>query len=92
MVSSLTGMYTSNTLDLCSGHSGSGVIDTSTNGLVAVYTGAIQTSAGACSPTISGTANLFTPNINNAGQVSASTCERAAGGVSLACLSAKLPA
>lgn len=78
--------YTSNTLDMCAGHSGSGVIDVSTARLVAVVSGESVDRGGAC------ISNLFVPNIVTSGQFNPNTCERTNGGVSLGCLSSKLPA
>jgi hypothetical protein len=84
-------MYTSNALDICAGHSGSGVIDTTSNALVALLTGEQLlpgggASQGACIN------NLFVPNVVAPNLFDAASCERSSGGVSLACLSAKLPA
>jgi hypothetical protein len=84
MSATLDGMYTSNSLDLCSGNSGGGVVDTVTTRLTAVVTGEATFSGGSCAY------NLFVPNINTNG-VDAASCERARGGVSVECLMSKIP-
>lgn len=80
----LDGMYTSSKLDLCSGNSGGGVVDRATGQLTAIVTGESTYSGGTCAY------NLFVPNIN-ANAVVATTCERARGGASVACLISKIP-
>jgi hypothetical protein len=83
-------MYTSNTMDLCSGNSGGAVVDAgNTNLLVAVVTGEETTTrppAGQC------VNNLFAPALldQNAND-GPNTCTRSTGGVAIACLSHMLP-
>jgi hypothetical protein len=77
-------MYTSSTLDLCSGNSGGGVVDRVTNQLTAVVTGEAYYSNGACYY------NLFVPNIRSE-NADAATCQRTRGGVSVKCLISKIP-
>lgn len=82
MQASGSGMFTSSNLDLCSGHSGSGVNTADSNSyIVAVVSGA----------SFSPCANYFVPQVNSNAGVN-SDCEKAEGGVSFACLAAKLPA
>lgn len=71
----LKGMLTSSSLDLCQGHSGSAVLDASSNKAVAVVSGYI----------IGGCLNLFAPLVS-AANADRTTCERARGGVSIDCL------
>jgi hypothetical protein len=77
-----SGMFTSSSLDLCSGHSGSGVNTAdSSRYIVAVVSGA----------SFSPCANYFVPQVNSNSGVNGD-CEKAEGGVSFACLAAKLAA
>lgn len=75
-----SGMYSSTSLDLCSGHSGSGVYTPDSNRYItAIVTGA---SFSPCQ-------NFFVPQINNGNGVN-KDCEKPEGGVSFACLAGKL--
>jgi hypothetical protein len=71
----LKGLYTSPSLDLCQGHSGSAVLDASSNKAVAVVSGYV----------LGGCLNLFAPLVS-AANADRATCERARGGVSIDCL------
>jgi len=84
MFTSQTGAYTSKGLQMCEGQSGSGIID-SNGKLIAVASSTHTGDGGKC------TDSLLSPNIN-INNVDAGSCERAAGGASLECLSKKLPA
>lgn len=69
------GFYTSTSLDLCRGHSGSAVLDAASGRAVAVVSGYDR----------SGCINLFAPLVS-AGNADRATCERARGGASVECL------
>lgn len=84
MFTSQTGSYTSKGLQMCNGQSGSGIVD-SDGKLVAITSSAYTGDGGKC------TNGFLSPNMDLA-NVDAGTCERAAGGASLDCLSKKLPA
>jgi hypothetical protein len=79
-----SGMYTSTTMDLCSGNSGGAVVDAATNYLVAIVSGETISNRNCVN-------NVFAPSVLEQ-NVDQAVCQRSTGGVSIICLSRTMPA
>jgi hypothetical protein len=80
-----SGMYTSTTMDLCSGNSGGAVVDAvNSNYLVVIVTGETLSNRQCYN-------NVFAPSILDQ-SVNEAGCSRSTGGVAINCLSRMLPA